>query len=286
LGKELYAALAARFPVELGHRSRLWRYKDGLQQDFENTMATKVCLENPTLDVLTWQRKIASYFAGFTLDSTGDDLYSRLLAFLQRTGKIKHCVFASLNYECIFEQAADKLEIQVDYSCGERRDEGISVLKPHGSCSFITPDIRQWEHQLTNPNAHLACGMECLSPVGIEETLAAKLGPKNCNYPVMSLYSLGKDSLVAGMKIQEIRNAWSTLLLGASAEATVAVIGVRPNSGDTHVWTPIQNTSAKLLYIGSENDSPIWASAKSRCIRFLPKTFEDGFNLLLGCLDS
>jgi hypothetical protein len=106
LGPELYGKLGERFPVELGRGSRLWQYKDGLEQDFEKTMANKVSLENPTLDILTWQRKMALYFGSFTLDSTGDDLYSRLLLFLLKTGNIENSAFASLNYECTFEQAA------------------------------------------------------------------------------------------------------------------------------------------------------------------------------------
>jgi hypothetical protein len=282
LGTEVYDKLAERFPGEWGHSSRLGQYSDGLRKDFEKTMSDEVCLWNPSLSILEWQRKMALYFASFTVDSEGKDLYSRLLLFLQDTGKIRNSLFASLNYDCLFEQAAYRLGFQVDYACPEGVDRAIRVFKIHGSCNFVTEDIRRGEAYLTNPNSHLACGMECLQPVDAEKVLAAKFSdPGASYYPVMSLYSLGKDSLVAGTRIQQIRKAWSEYLSGA---LVAAIIGVRPNSEDTHIWTPIKSASAKLFYIGSENHFRIWASANSH-FELLAETFKEGFGTLLGRLD-
>src|SRR3989304_521582 len=161
-------------------------------------MFKQVCRWEPSLSILEWQRSMALYFSSFTPDSTGEDLYSTLLLFLRNSGKIKNSTFASLNYDCIFEQAAYNLGFQVDYSYGEMEDNAIRVLKVHGSCNFITKDIQQSRLYLTNPNSHLACQMECLPPVDIGRALESKFLNLNAShYPVLSLYSFGKDSLVA-----------------------------------------------------------------------------------------
>ena len=273
LGRYIYDKLAECFPEEWGPGSQLACYSAGLRQDFEKTMFNQVCFWNSSLAILEWQQQMAVYFSRFTPDSTGEDLYSRLLSFLRDTGKIRNTIFASLNYDCIFEQAAYKLGFQVDYSCGETEDNAIRVFKVHGSCNFITGDIGQWKQHLTNPNSHLNCRMNCLRPVDVEKTLESNFSDVNAfYYPVMSLYSFGKDSLVSGTRIQEIRNAWRRCVSNASV---VVIIGVRPNSEDTHVWIPIMETPAKPFYIGFDS----WAPANSR-FKFLGKTFEKGFDNL------
>jgi hypothetical protein len=52
---------------------------------------------------------MALYFSKFTPDGTGEDLYSRLLSALRGCGKLREAIFGSLNYDCIFEQAASRL---------------------------------------------------------------------------------------------------------------------------------------------------------------------------------
>ena len=283
LGAEVYDRLAEHFPGQWGPSSRLGRYSEALRHDFEKTIFNEVCRWNPSLSILEWQRTMALYFAFFIPDSTGKDFYSRLLSFLQQSGKIRSSIFASLNYDCIFEQAADKLELAVDYSCGETQVNAVQVLKIHGSCNFITVDIQKSApYYLTNPNSSTNCRMHCLQPIGIESVLKSRFSDANASYyPVMSLYSFGKNSIVAGVRIQEIRNSWSECVSEASV---VAVIGVRPNSEDTHIWNPIRQTSAKLFYIGSTRDFDIWVSANHH-FKFLAKTFEEGFDNLLTSLD-
>ena len=277
-GLDVYDKLAREFPSEWGSGSRLGRYAAGLRQDFEGTMFKEVCTWEASLSVLEWQRTMALFFSRFVLDSTSRDLYSRLLLALQASGRIHDAVFASLNYDYLLEQAANRIGLGVDFFGKEQRQNNIVVFKLHGSCTFVTPDISGSRHQLTNPNSALGCGMEWLPPDNVESALVSRFSdPRTSHYPVVSLYSLGKNSLVGGTQVQEIRNAWTRCMSNA---AVVAIVGVRPSSEDGHVWKPISSTSAKLLYIGSQKDFHKWKSANAS-FEIIGTAFEDGFEALL-----
>lgn len=281
LGKDLYDRLAEEYPKEWGPESHLGFYSDGLRQDFERTMSDEVCQRVASIAVLEWQRPMALYFARFAPDGTGDDLYSRLLSFLREHGKIQRAMFGSLNYDCIFEQASVAAGFHVDYLGEQGGTESIKVLKIHGSCNFVTKNLELMKPHLSSPGAHVECGLECLSPQEASTVLAARFRDYAAFcVPVMSLYALGKDSLVAPVQIQSIRNRWNRY---ATEAVSIYIIGVRPNEGDTHIWIPIKKTTARMFYIGGRTDYEGWLRVNPR-IRHLGETFEGGFESLLECL--
>jgi len=285
LGAGVYDVLANRFPAVWGPQSRLARYAAGLRQDFEKTMFEDVCRWEPSLNILEWHRPMAMFFAGFRPDGTGQDLYSRLLAFLLEQRLLRASVFGSLNYDCIFERAALRLGLRPIFGLDGSDGNAVRVLKIHGSSTFVTEDIERGRAYLTNAGSHLECKLEAISPsddlVGTLERLFGSPGPYH--YPVISLYAPGKDSLVCGVKIQEIRNAWADTVRVASA---VAVVGARANPNDTHVWEPIRQTAAtKLLYLGGAADFPLWKSANDR-FELVGTRFDEAFDSLCGGLES
>ena len=117
---QLFDELARAFPREWGPGSTYEKYSDQFRKNFEQTF-TEVVLGNdfqpsPALTLLEGQRPLALYFSRFVLNNTGADCYSKLLASLGAAGKISHAVFGSLNYECLFEQAAHDLLRMINYS--------------------------------------------------------------------------------------------------------------------------------------------------------------------------
>src|SRR5439155_25174237 len=118
---ELYDELMMFFQKERGLRSffvdqimkAFEQYPDQFRNNFEQTF-TKVILKTtneyalsaPALSLLEAQRPLALYFSRFVLAPTRMDYYSKLLDALDRSGNIPHTVFGSLNYDCLFEQAA------------------------------------------------------------------------------------------------------------------------------------------------------------------------------------
>ena len=278
LGPQLYERLAEAYPDEWGDRSVMRVFRDGLRENFEKTMFDVICVRHPSIHTLECQQKMALYFSKFTPDGTGEDLYSRLLSALRGGGKLPETIFGSLNYDCILEQAASQCGLEVDYSPGSNQKDAVRLLKLHGSCNFITPDIQKWLPQLTMAGAHLGCDMESLAPTGIGDLLNARFSDRYGRFfPVMSLYAFGKNSLVGGTRIQEIRNTWSQCV---SAASLVAIVGVKANPEDHHIWTPVQETKARVLYIGDDESFKAWKAANAKT-EHLARTFDQGFEPLL-----
>ena len=144
LGEQLYDALARQFPKEWGVESQLGRSADEFRKDFEQTMDQQV-LRYPSLSLLEWHRPVATFFARYRLDGSGDDLYSRLFAVLETKGLLKRLTLGPLNYECLLEQALMNLGLKVDYIIDNTfAADSIPLAKVHGSCNFVTLNLYQW----------------------------------------------------------------------------------------------------------------------------------------------
>ena len=282
LGREAYDRLADAYPREWGPGSLLARFASQFRgQGFEKTMFEEVFGWIPTWDVLLAQRAMALYFARFSPDPTGNDLYSRLVQRLRETDELGRITFASLNYDCVLEQAATQLGLRVDYS-GNTPDSGtVAVLKPHGSCNFITTDVAPYRAQLAARGFFLDCGMDYLPSTGLESLLASTFAQtRACYFPVLSLYASYRNSLVSDRRIQEIRNQWSNRVSEASV---IGIVGVRPNPDDPYIWEAMRSTPARPAFIGARSDFEGWSSANRR-FEFLGNTFEEGFENLIATL--
>jgi hypothetical protein len=286
---ELFDRLAKHFPQEWGRRSPYWVHAEKFKQDFEGTFSEVVLKQYkddslpritlPTLSILENQRNLALYFSRFDLDSSGRDLYSRLLSFLLEGGLIEHSTFGSLNYDCLFDQAIQRLGLLIDYSCGETEPKTIRVAKVHGSCNFVTETIDEnMRAQLASPGIRYERKVIFLPPVNVEKSLKDRIvGLEPAHLPIMSQISPAKEDLLAPSQVQQCRNRWRDAVLNASK---LAIIGVSPNPNDTHIWEPIKDASAKLLYIGSTSHFKVWASL-SKDSKHLGRTFKQGFDSLI-----
>ena len=282
LMRELYEELARYDPNEWGPTSWLSAYADRFRGDFEATFSEvvlKIAKDAPwlTLDSLTLlekQKLLACYFSQFFLDSGSLDCYSKLLVSLDAAGLIPDCLFASLNYDCLFEQAGHRLGLPVDYLCSESKS--VRVTKLHGSCNFATKISRYDRALLASPGLHYEIEFDCLLAVNVGETLRKKFS--NPDYlPVMSQVSPGKEQILASAKIQKMRNAWSQAL---SSARYLAIIGVSYNPNDTHVVGAIRDTQAKIFYIGNKDDFEKW-HAENKNFEHIGKTFEEEFDHLI-----
>jgi len=257
-------------------------YRDRLTADFETTMAEIVWAHDMSgMGYLPAIQTMALYFAAFSPDGSGADLYSRLLNFLSTNGKLNDAVFASLNYDCILEQAAHSVGCKVDYVTCTPSANALCVLKVHGSVNFTTVDMQSSKPQLVLTGMTVETNIDYLSPVRISATLSSRFSNKSAlYYPVLSLYTTEKFSYVAPGKIQEIRNRWSDSVSRASR---LAIVGVRPNPRDTHIWDPIRDAVCRCFYVGGDDGFEGWREARGDIVH-LGRTFEDGFDDLLEVL--
>ena len=289
LMRELYDELAKAFPKEWGVGSPLERYRDQFKNDFEQTY-TEVVLKNtneyalpgPALSLLEGQKPLALYFSRFVLDGTRMDYYSKLLDALGRSGKIPYSVFGSLNYECLFEQAAGILDLRIDYEWGNAVDS-IRIAKLHGSCNFIAQIDQRTRAILAGTNVHVEVPVNILSVENLEKELSEKLsGGRTVNLPIMSQVSHYKEQPLATGAIQRMRNGWNA---GVRDAKIIAIIGVSFNSHDHHIIEQIENASGTVLYIGDEASFKMWRAVNRR-VEHVGRRLEDGFPALLTRLSQ
>jgi len=274
----LYDELAKLFP-EWGPGTLYAAHAKKFRENFEQTFSEEVLTfgggipKADTLTLLEKQRPLALYFSRFVLNC-GLDYYSKLLSRLMDSGKISHCLFGSINYDCLFEQAAHKLGLRADYLCVD--SESVRVAKLHGSCNFVTERITQHGRaMLASPGLHYELKFDFLPPFNVEAALKEKLvGVQPAHFAVMSQVSPGKEDFLAQGKILEIRQKW---VMAVSAASTVVIIGVSYNPNDTHIVETIRKTPAKILYIGGEEDFKAWKVANYN-IEHLGRTFDEGFD--------
>ena len=285
--KDLYKDLAKLLPQDWGPKSQLAQYADKFRSDFEDAFSTYVLglsNDSPSIFLLEKQRPLAEYFSRFTLNPSGQDLYSKLLSALCASEKIQRTIFGSLNYDCLLDQAAYRLfRTLPNYHCSRIDSEtGVRIAKLHGSCNFVTQKITQVQKAITTSSRVSIDGeIEFLPPEDLERILKKKLNGADTIYPVMCQISHWKDNFYAPGKIQEIRNKWSEALETA---AMVVVVGVSYNPNDWHVLEAIKKaTPERLLYIGGNNDFDKWAETNG-CAEHIEDTFEAGFQRLMDAM--
>jgi hypothetical protein len=288
LGPSLYDALAAKYPKVWGPESHAGRYwGTHLRNDFEKTMADMVLPHVPSLSLLEWHRCVAEFFAAYNLDQTGQDCYSTLLSGLKSSGLLDRIFFATLNYDCLLEQAVARLEFNVNYILDDLGlHHAVPLAKIHGSCNFVSVDLQDSRALLTNSYASsLECEFRALPLQNLEDQLRGRFdGYKQAFYPVLSLYSPYKPSILAPGKIENLRNAFADRVKRASV---VVLIGVRPNrQADWHLWEPIEQSLAReILYVGGPPEFAALKGIQGRAIHSAEK-FEAGVAPILNALSG
>lgn len=288
LMRELYDEMAGAFPPKWGAGSPLDKYRDQFRNDFEQTFTEVVLgitkgvgLPGPSLSALESLCPLALYFSRFVLDRTGPDYYSKLLVALRNSGNIPRTVFGSLNYECLFEQAAQNLGLALDYEWDDAKLDTVCVAKLHGSCNFIGHISQNDRATLAGTGVLVEVQLSILPVRDLEKALSEKLSAwdRPC-LPIMSQVSPYKDLLLAPARIQRMRNGWNA---GVHDAKFVAIVGVSFNCNDRHIIEPIQNATGTVLYIGDEASFKMWYAA-NRHTEHVADKLEDGFHPLLNRL--
>lgn len=247
----LYAALKAKYP----RWARMFPYcASSFENDFEEGMAKLYGLgigaDPRSHAVAPYLCDMARYFATFR-PGTGN-AYSRLASALGAAGKLDGTVFSTLNYDCLLEQCLQALGKQVVYF-EDRASAGVSATcwKIHGSCNFI-PEQEIKMVGIAMGFDHLfgsklkATGLDdvdryCTSQ---DDAPSAFHSPF---VPTMVAVMPGKPVPFANPTISDLQRIWTR---SVGAVDVVALVGVRPNPNDDHIWGPIASTAAKVVAVG------------------------------------
>jgi hypothetical protein len=237
LGKKLFKDLRAR-GGEAGLVDPV--LADLFEENFE--LGIERFFRERNISVTQLLKEMAEYFAQF--EPTDGNLYGKLLELL--SGGRRKSIFATLNYDWIFEISACRLGLRVAYGLNlDPSRRVIPVLKIHGSCNFLPTAAPR----AINFVVQTSPGYYQFSGGGVDIATNAAEVTKFCRSntafgPVMAMFAAGKQVLHCPEFIVETQREWRE---SVSAAAKIFVIGVRVNPVDDHIWMPLAQARAPVI---------------------------------------
>lgn len=223
---------AATLPADL---------KSLFRTDFEKGMAR--FYEYAHGDIMRFQREMAAYLAAFSPGR--ENAYIRLI----RTIGPRRAVYASLNYDLLFELAAESLGLNTFYGA-EPSARAVRLLKFHGSSNFW-PDIPVGMiRNCTLKGSGRADTQASIKPLNQEQALQ-RCREEDSVAPAMAMYAEGKAVKISPDYVERQQELWKAAVRDASR---VFVVGVKVHNADVHVWGELANTRASVTYFGQVSD--------------------------------
>ena len=213
-------------PTELANQFRA---------DFELAMR----LVAPTA-VAPLQREMAAYF--FEFKPSTSNLYFRLARRIAETAGWSGAA-CTLNYDRLLEMSLFMAGIQP--VVGDQKLDGrwLELCFPHGCCHIFC------DAALGHPDCVTfdAFSVQSNGPVTVVADAAKHrariLG--NAFPPVMSYFEPKKQTTSGSSFIEQQRSRWRQM---AGNATTIIVVGVRVRTHDDHIWSPVAESRARVVY--------------------------------------
>lgn len=272
LGNGLYEELARCFKGSWGALPA--EVTEMFTDNFERGMA--FVWEHWSEAVPTLMQHMAIYFVQFRPKQPGETLYCKFVREIESKNARTRVLLSTLNYECLLEHSISNAGVSVNY--GDFPDENaISLWKLHGGCNLIPDGIG------ASRDVSFTSGVSfgtSIRPVNdLNEVLEFCLGD-NALPPVMCMFMLNKPVQVAPESILALQEAWRDQVMSATH---IAVVGVYPNSDDTHLWNCLADAPGELIYVGGATAFKNWADEKrgGKPCRVLAERFDVAFDELV-----
>jgi hypothetical protein len=276
LGTELYVALRSfsplweNLPASIAEKfasssfeDAFGRWTDGTAERFKSH--------------LLWHA--AWFFDSFRIVAPERCAYVSLARHYLGLGILENVVFASLNYDTLFEQAFIAMGVRVRGWGSENGVPKAWFVKPHGSANYL-PDqsvevvvgeltgnvqIHSASYAYAQPS-HVACSSP--TPLKMSQSLL---------HPVMAHYNKEKTLRAGGDLIETSRKEWDEL---ARRARLAVIIGVMPTESDEVIWKPLRESSAKILFVNPS----VADCQKVAQLRTNVETAQLGFSEALGLI--
>lgn len=237
LGKDLFfelcklGGIASKLPAHM---------KSVFRQDFEQGMA--FFNERRNIDLQLFHRELSSYLADFV--PSAKSYYAELVKLFHG----RNVVFSSLNYDMMLEEAILAAGLHIRYRLMSEPD-CVRLLKPHGSINFW-PDF---PHEMFVNCTSTGSGSALSAPVRPIHRQDAKhrCGVDTSFSPAISMYAKGKKVSVCPDYVSEQQMMFAEACGRASK---IMIVGVRVVPEDSHIWKPIADSCAEVVYFGSNED--------------------------------
>jgi hypothetical protein len=232
LGTQLFDALVdfdtnywGKIPLDLASEFR---------NDFEEGMK-----KLPQHMIPQFQRTMAAYF--FQFEPQYDNLYRKLA---RRIIKSKwEGILISINYERLLELSLISEGLQPVVGSPITHLGEIELCLPHGCCHLFNESVQGSSGMVSlagfmvRTNGRITC---ISNPIDFQKRIQSDAFP-----PVMSYYEPQKRTTSGVGFIENQRRRFLEVVTQAS---NIGVIGIRVRTSDAHIWDPLSNTSARLIY--------------------------------------
>lgn len=190
-------------------------------------------------DLYPLLKDMASILLNYHIQEPNDNLYWKLCQKYFKELITNKLQFATLNYDCLLEEAIFLTNPWATISYwGD--GGGIRLLKPHGSCNFISPpNVSGGGKIIPRGPGALAGPLVAMMPSGVKERLSDCPAP-----PGMSIYNTTKSNAIKSEQIDIIRSEFQKSIRNAEL---IIVVGVYPKmEGDDHIWENIRNAKGMV----------------------------------------
>jgi hypothetical protein len=196
----------------------------------------------------------------------------------------------------LLEQAIKRsksVPICIDYKLHDLKS--VTVLKLHGSCHFI-PNSNNYQMSdgimppgwmnLDVPIVEIALDKAAYHYDDSRQSHVDDPPSDSTSMPIMSIYTKTKKTFLGKSTIDQIQMDYSKI---ADNCRQIFIVGVAPVFHDLHVWEPLRNTKAQLVYCGINITQDFNEWRNENIIRnhdiVLDGTWEQHFDRLLDCID-
>jgi len=239
LGNDLFTQLESDFPKSWGS------LPDHIREDFLNNFEDGMLALSEfdsTLHAPLYQA-MGAYFAQFSLGENNH--YTTLINGLHNSITNGNTAFASLNYDCLLEEAISAAGIDINPTPENLGNPG-TVIKPHGSCNFLPASVQASGISFTE-GVSFDAGVRCVSK---DDIIEYHHGDKAL-YPAMALYRPDKQTQISPSAIHRFQEMYRKALSEAN---TIGIIGAGFHPQDDHIWEPLASSDAAIYYVGERCD--------------------------------
>lgn len=248
--------------------------QDAFRADFEAGMA-RLFAEHEEF-VPHFQRELAFCLASYY--PLPENLYGALLKALG-TRKV---IYASLNYDLLFESAARGLGISAHYGMSKPGDGFFRLLKIHGSSNFWPVETPMYGCRIKGCiGPDIDVPVKALSQEETVERCRQEMAGEGVA-PAMAMFEPRKRIRSCPSFVKPQLEAWGEV---ASRVSRIYVCGVRVREEDTHIWDVLAKSSARLTYFGfSEQDRKEFFGWRDRHGRAEAEFRQGDFAAAVGCM--
>lgn len=206
-------------------------------EDFERGMTKLADTNSHAMPIL--QRAMAAYF--FNFYPSPSNLYIKLGAQIRTTNW--DGALATINYERLLELSLILTGNQPFVGEISPRENTVEFCLPHGCCHIFCESVRAGA-----PGVSISgVGVTTDGPVRVitdPQEFQTRING-DAFPPVMSYFQPDKGTTSGRSFIINQRKRWEELALGAKV---IGIVGVRVRPSEEHIWEPIKQSKAKVVY--------------------------------------